>query len=256
MGWNGQQRTHADASGRGAGRSDVELMRWRVGIAAMIFVVVVVAVVAGNMLAVRFSPHTTNQAPVALTSFALSGTGTSNHTAGAPPATATVNCDCTPSRSGSLTTAGSGSCVLPASGKTGKFILVCISREWLYAYQDGKQVFDTGVWTGMPQLPTPQGTFHIFFKGTNLTFTSPYPKGSPFWYYPTHINYAMEFDEPGYYLHDAWWHESFGPGAAFLHQNADGTWENGSYGCVGMTVAASKWLYDWTDIGMPVLITY
>ena len=37
---------------------------------------------------------------------------------------------------------------------------------------------------------------------TNFVFTSPWPPGSPFYYYPTHINYALNFHDGGFYLHD------------------------------------------------------
>lgn len=238
-------------------RQRPSLRRAQMWLAGVLVAGLAVTLVLGNVLAFRLVPSAATHPAVALASLAGENAAAAKQVAaGAPPTSTTPDCHCTPSRTGSLDINASSDCVLPPAYATGQLILVCISREWLYAYQDGKVVFNTGVWTGMPALPTPQGTFHIFFKGTNLVFTSPYPKDSPYWYYPTHINYAMEFDQPGYYLHDAWWHESFGPGADFLHQNPDGTWENGSYGCVGMTVAASKWLYYWSNIGTPVIITY
>ena len=47
---------------------------------------------------------------------------------------------------------------------TGKVILVSLSRQQLYAYQDGALAFTFTVETGRPELPTPTGVFHVFKK--------------------------------------------------------------------------------------------
>ena len=110
---------------------------------------------------------------------------------------------------------------IPAAPEaTGKVILVSLSRQQVYAYQDGALAFTFTVETGRPELPTPTGVFHVFQKecsdkrwvsntaptaahnaqcvehqgdGYQEVFNSPWPQGSPYWYAPTHINYAMKF---------------------------------------------------------------
>ena len=171
--------------------------------------------------------------------------------------------------------------VPPAPSATGRVILVSLSRQQLYAYEDGAFVFTILVETGRPELPTPTGVYHIFFKncsdlrwtsnaaptsahnvnctehngdGFREMFTSPWPEGSPYWYAPTHINYALKFREDGYYLHDAWWHEKFGPGGNVPHQISTGEWETGSHGCVGMPISDAEKLYRWAPIGTTVYI--
>src|SRR6266480_751024 len=47
--------------------------------------------------------------------------------------------------------------VPPAPLPTGKVILVSLSQQWLYAYENGKLVFDHAVETGRPELPPPPG---------------------------------------------------------------------------------------------------
>ncbi|MBO0792034.1 MAG: L,D-transpeptidase, partial [Ktedonobacteraceae bacterium] len=42
-----------------------------------------------------------------------------------------------------------------ASQATGKMIVVSLSHQWLYASQDGRQVFSTPVMTGRSSLATP-----------------------------------------------------------------------------------------------------
>lgn len=142
----------------------------------------------------------------------------------------------------------------PAPIAQGKVVLVSLSGQWLYAYQNGQYVFDNAVETGMPDLATPAGHFSIMSKQRDITFISPWPKGSPYWYAPTKVSYAMLFREGGYYLHDAWWHVRFGPGANVPHQLPDGRWETGSHGCVGMPVSDAARLYSWVQIGTPVII--
>ena len=164
---------------------------------------------------------------------------------------------------------------------SGRVILVSLARQRLYAYQDGALAFTFTVETGRPELPTPTGVYHVFSKqcsdlrwtsnsapttshnincvehigdGHQAMFLSPWPKGSPNWYAPTHINYALEFKEGGFYLHDAWWHVLFGPGANVPHQLPDGTWETGSHGCVGMRIPDAERLYVWAAIGTPVYV--
>jgi lipoprotein-anchoring transpeptidase ErfK/SrfK len=164
---------------------------------------------------------------------------------------------------------------------TGKVILVSLSRQQLYAYQDGALAFTFLVETGRPELPTPTGVFHVLKKecsdkrwvsnsgpttthnaqcvehqgdGYQEVFNSPWPQGSPYWYAPTHINYAMKFREDGFYLHDAWWHSWFGPGSNTPHKLPNGTWETGSHGCVGMTTTNAERLYAWVPPGTAVYI--
>lgn len=128
----------------------------------------------------------------------------------------------------------------------GKVIVVNLSQQWMYVYQDGKEVFNAAVMTGRPSLATPTGTYHIFARLSPTTFYSPWPQGSPNWYPPTHINYALEWKEGGFFLHDSWWHTVYGPGT--------NGWQWGSHGCVSMPVSAAAWLYNWASIGTTVQI--
>lgn len=136
----------------------------------------------------------------------------------------------------------------------GKVIVVSLSQQWLTAYQDGQPVFSTAVLTGRPSLPTPRGTYHIFQKLSPTTFRSPWPRSSPNWYPPTHINYAMEWKAGGYYLHDSWWHTVYGAGTNEEHYDPTYGWQQGSHGCISMPLSAAKWLYQWAPIGTTVKV--
>ena len=163
---------------------------------------------------------------------------------------------------------------------SGHVILVSLERQQLYAYENGVYAFTIPVETGRPELPTPTGVYSIYLKscsdlrwqsnsaptsahnaycehsgdGYQELFRSPWPEGSPNWYAPTHINYALAFRDGGFFLHDAWWHVKFGPGGNVPHQLPNGVWETGSHGCVGMTTAAAEKLYLWAPIGTAVYI--
>lgn len=144
---------------------------------------------------------------------------------------------------------------------SGRVIYVSRARQWVYAYSNGRLAFSNAVETGQSALPTPSGHYSVLRKGRNLTFTSPWPKGSPYYYNPTHINYALLFKSGGFYLHDAWWHCTFGPGGNVSHWTAGcpgwtgGHWETGSHGCVGMTISNARRLYDWAAVGTPVIVS-
>src|SRR5690348_6604595 len=165
-----------------------------------------------------------------------------------PTATVPPPCQCT-----SVTvTMPQPSAGIPQYG--GQVILVSLSQQWLWAYQDRSLVLASPVTTGMPQLPTPRGNYAVQRKETNVTFYSLWPPGSPFYYSPEHINYAMYFRDIGYYIHDAPWRHAFGPGTQYPHIDPDGTHETGSHGCVNMPTPAAAELYKWAGLGARVII--
>ena len=136
----------------------------------------------------------------------------------------------------------------------GELILVSLAQQWLWAYQNGTLLYDTPVTTGMPELPTPDGTYQVEWKETNVTFYSPWPPGSPYYYSPEHINYAMYFADDGYYIHDAPWRPTFGPGTNYPHTDSDGQVRTGSHGCVEVPTPAGAWLYNWAWDGATIVI--
>jgi lipoprotein-anchoring transpeptidase ErfK/SrfK len=250
----------------------------------VLIVALALVAVGSDLIAARVSQTSTHHT-VTNTQPALFDTSISSSNSSTPVATPTPtpkpDCHCTPSK----TTLQS--CEAPT--QMGQVIIVCESQQWLYAYQDKKLVFNSAVETGRPELPTPAGVFSVLDKacsdllwmsnaysmnqhnsnctehngdGFQEVFTSPFPPGSPEWYYPTHINYAMEFDGGGFFLHDAWWHCDFGPGSNVDHYTpgcpgwVGGHIETGSHGCVGMSIPSAAWLYSWTHIGTTVIITY
>ncbi len=136
----------------------------------------------------------------------------------------------------------------------GKVIVVSLSHQWLHAYQDGREVYNAAIMSGRPALATPTGTYHVFAKLSPTTFYSPFPPGSPYWYAPTHINYALEWKVGGFFLHDSYWHSVYGPGTNKSHYDPVDGFQEGSHGCVSMPFSAAVWLYHWAPIGTTVQV--
>jgi hypothetical protein len=135
---------------------------------------------------------------------------------------------------------------------SGKLILISLAQQQMWAYQDRTLMETSPVTTGMPQLPTPRGWFDVMWKVTDTMFYSPWPVGSPYYYAPVHVNYALLFRSGGFFLHDAPWRHAFGPGTNVPHTNPDGTQETGSLGCVEMPTMAAAWLYYWAPNGTTI----
>jgi lipoprotein-anchoring transpeptidase ErfK/SrfK len=134
-------------------------------------------------------------------------------------------------------------------GGPGKQIVVSLSLQELVAYQDGCVVQATPVTTGRPQLPTPAGSFAVFYKTSPFQMVSPWPKGSPFYYRPDYVTWVLEFHSGGYFLHDAVWEApgSYGPGGEYDINAA-------SHGCIHVPTPVMQWLYGWTPVGTPVTV--
>ena len=152
----------------------------------------------------------------------------------------------------SATTSTSGGSPSPTAA--GKEIIVSLSRQWMWAYQNGTQVYNSPVMTGRPSLATPTGTYHVFLKLHPTTFTSPWPPSSPYWYPPTYINYALAWRAGGFFLHDSWWHSVYGPGTNGWHYDPKFGWQWGTHGCIAMPLSAASWLYYWAPIGTLVQV--
>ncbi len=233
--------------------SDESGARWRHLPRPLVFSGLVLAVVLvgvlGATVANAFPGASAPSVRIADASASSPWQQTSGQQPRATPATSTAPASCVcPSVKGSMPK--------PATGVpkvSGQVILVSTTQQWLWAYQDGRLVIASPVTTGRPELPTPKGHFTVLNKQTNITFYSPWPVGSPFYYYPTHINYAMEFKSGGFYIHDAWWRHEFGPGSQYVHNAGDGS-ETGTHGCVNLPEDTTIALFNWAHVGTPVII--
>lgn len=128
-------------------------------------------------------------------------------------------------------------------------LMVSMVEQALRLYQDGKLVASFHVTTGRVERPALPGIWTVQDRKSPDEFKSTDPPGSPFWYPPTHINYAILYHWGGFFVHDAWWRLTYGPGTQFPHIDASGDTTfsgNGSHGCINMQEDQAAWVYNHT----------
>ena len=128
-------------------------------------------------------------------------------------------------------------------------LMISMVEQALRLYQDGKLVASFHVTTGRVERPALPGIWTVQNRQSPTEFKSTDPPGSPFWYPPTHINYAILYHWGGFFVHDAWWRVNYGPGTQFPHYDTGGdeTFSgNGSHGCINMQEDQAAWVYNHT----------
>ncbi len=142
-------------------------------------------------------------------------------------------------------------------GKTGqKVVVVSLEEQAMRIYDNGKLVNAFLVTTGRPDRPTPPGVWWVEGKKSPTVFKAGVPKSSPEWYPDTPINYAMQFHSEGYFLHDSWWRDDYGPGTNYPHVDSSGDSfsSQGSHGCVNLSKADAGWLYGFVNLYTSIII--
>jgi hypothetical protein len=111
-------------------------------------------------------------------------------------------------------------------------IIVDLSEQRLYAYEDSLLLKTFLVSTGLPRTPTRTG----IFKTSQKTYSKLY--SGPDFYLPNTL-WNMRFDNQRL-LHGAYWHNNFG------HRM--------SHGCINISYPNAEWLYNSTPIGTTVIV--
>ncbi len=124
---------------------------------------------------------------------------------------------------------------------TKKRIVVDRGEQKLYAY-DGEELFmETDISTGLELTPTPRGSFTIFKKTPSRYMQGPLPNLVDQQYYDLPgVPWNLYFTEGGAVIHGAYWHNSFG--------------RPYSHGCVNLAPEKARELYNWAELGTPVLV--
>ncbi len=116
----------------------------------------------------------------------------------------------------------------------GREIVVVLSTQRTYAYQDGVLQRSAIISSGLPDTPTVRGDFRITRKLPTRHMVGPgYDLPNVPW-----VSYFFA----GYAIHGTYWHNNFGTPM--------------SHGCVNMTTADAKWFYDFAPVGTPVHVRY
>ncbi len=135
-------------------------------------------------------------------------------------------------------------------------LVVSLQEQAMRVYNHGQLVNSFLVTTGMPDRPTPPGNWWIESKQTNTTFKSGVQPGQPGYYPPTPIDYAMQYHSEGYFIHDSWWRNDYGPHKNFPHidSSGDSFAFEGSHGCVNMSKVDSAWIYNFVSLFTGLII--
>lgn len=131
----------------------------------------------------------------------------------------------------------------PAPSGSGKRIVIDLSEQRLYAYQNGVSVYAFVASTGKPGSRTRTGTFSILDK---------YPNA-----------YASTWDLQMPYFMGIYWAGSLENGihALPILSNGQTLWAGYlgtpvSFGCIILSTENARTLYYWADVGTPVVIQY
>jgi lipoprotein-anchoring transpeptidase ErfK/SrfK len=109
-----------------------------------------------------------------------------------------------------------------------KWIRVDLSEQTVIAYEGERPVRGFVISSGLPQWPTVTGEFHIRTKVRSQLMEGGVP-GNDYYYLPN-VQWVQYFYAE-YSFHGTYWHNDFGTPK--------------SHGCINMTIADAKWLFDW-----------
>lgn len=126
---------------------------------------------------------------------------------------------------------------LAAAAPIGKSIVIDISEQRLTAFENGQVVNSFLISSGMPGYESPRGEFKLGTRQYSKWYYG-YNRDGSFWSYPNTL-YNMNITGP-YWLHGAYWHNNFG--------------RKMSHGCINVHYTNAEWLWNWTEIGTPIVI--
>lgn len=121
-----------------------------------------------------------------------------------------------------------------------KRIVIDISEQKLYAYDDDTLFMEEPISTGLEFTPTPRGTFKVYKMTPSRYMQGPIPEVSDQYYDLPGVPWNLYFTVDGAVIHGAYWHDHFG--------------EPWSHGCVNLPPQKAKELYTWAEIGTAVVV--
>lgn len=121
-----------------------------------------------------------------------------------------------------------------------KEVVVSISAQTMWAYEEGEMVMSSLVSTGTAEVPettTPVGYHSVLAKFDAQTMEGTI---SGEYYRVEDVPYVMYFDNNGNAIHGTYWHSNFGAPM--------------SHGCVNLPMDIAAWMYGWADVGTAVSV--
>ncbi len=136
-------------------------------------------------------------------------------------------------------------------------LVISLAEQAMRLYQDGHLTYSYQITTGRQTLPSLPGIWAVLDRRSPVIFKSDEPQNSPYWFPDTSIGYAILYHYGGYFIHDAPWRATFGPGTQFPHLDASGNTSynfDGSHGCVNLSTDNAAWVYKHTDWNTAIAI--
>lgn len=127
---------------------------------------------------------------------------------------------------------------------TGYVALAIDSKHQIYWWRNGKFLRQMPISMGSNKHPTPNGVYHTKEKYRDMYMDSStygVPIDSPEGY-RTYVEYATRMSWDGIFIHGAPWSEA---------QQGN---SNVSHGCINITNANAKWVYDNVPQGIPIVV--
>jgi hypothetical protein len=124
----------------------------------------------------------------------------------------------------------------PAPGG-GRSVVVSLSQQALWAYEDGQVIRSTYVSTGTEKFRTPPGYFTVNTKVPEQDMEG--VLGGEYYNVPK-VPDVLYFTNRGHAIHGTYWHENFGTPM--------------SHGCINLPMDVAEWMYNWAQLGMAVVI--
>jgi hypothetical protein len=121
-----------------------------------------------------------------------------------------------------------------------KEVVVSVSTQMMWAYEEGEMVMSSLVSTGTAEVPettTPVGHHAVIAKFDAQTMEGTI---SGEYYRVEDVPYVMYFDNNGNAIHGTYWHSNFGAPM--------------SHGCVNLPMDIAAWMYGWADLGTAVSV--
>ena len=121
-----------------------------------------------------------------------------------------------------------------------KEVVVSVSAQTMWAYEEGEMVMSSLVSTGTAEVPettTPVGYHAVIAKFDAQTMEGTI---SGEYYRVEDVPYVMYFDNNGNAIHGTYWHSNFGAPM--------------SHGCINLPMDIAAWMYGWADMGTAVSV--
>ncbi|MBA3449943.1 MAG: L,D-transpeptidase [Chloroflexia bacterium] len=121
-----------------------------------------------------------------------------------------------------------------------KEVVVSLSAQSMWAYEEGELVMSSLVSTGtaeMPETSTPVGYHSVLAKFDAQTMEGTI---SGEYYRVEDVPFVMYFDNLGNAIHGTYWHSNFGAPM--------------SHGCVNLPMDIAAWMYEWAPVGTAITV--